>query len=114
MRVVGVVGDADRLLPWAPRRLECRFTRAPHLVDVATSRAGDRSSDGFVVAVSTRGAVRSKHPGATLSYAQGPLALGSSSLTVIHRTGKETFDELVYWFDAQGTLTALEALAGGC
>ena len=85
-----------------------------YLVDVATSRAGDRSSDGFVVAVSTRGAVRSKHPGATLSYAQGPLALGSSSLTVIHRTGKETFDELVYWFDAQGTLTALEALAGGC
>ncbi len=85
-----------------------------YLVDVATSRAGDRSADGFVVAASTRSAVRRKHPGATVSYAQGPLALGASSLTVIHRTGKETFDELVYWFDAQGTLTALEALAGGC
>ncbi|HEX3454016.1 MAG TPA: hypothetical protein VHS03_05285 [Gaiellaceae bacterium] len=85
-----------------------------YLVDVATSRAGDRSADGFVVAVSTRGAVRLKHPGVTVSYAQGPLALGASSLAVIHHTGKETFDELVYWFDAQGTLTALEALAGGC
>ena len=85
-----------------------------YLVDVATSRAGDRSSDGFVVAVSTRRAVRRRHPGATVSHGQGPLALGSSSLTVIHRTGKETFDDLVYWFDAQGTLTALEALAGGC
>jgi hypothetical protein len=85
-----------------------------YLIDVATSRAGDRSGDGFVVEVSTRGAVRRKHPGAAISYAQGPLALGASSVTVIHRTGKETFDELVYWFDAQGTLTALEALAGGC
>jgi hypothetical protein len=85
-----------------------------YLVDVATSRAGDRSTDGFVVAISTRRAVRRKHPGLAVSSAQGPLALGSSSLTVIHRTGKETFDELVYWFDAQGTLTALEALAGGC
>jgi hypothetical protein len=85
-----------------------------YLVDIATSRAGDRSADGFVVAVSTRGAVRRKHPGATVSYAHCPFALGASSLTVIHRTGKETFDELVYWFDAQGTLTALEAFAGGC
>jgi hypothetical protein len=85
-----------------------------YLVDVATTRAGDRSADGFVVAVGTRGAVRRKHPGALVSYAQGPFALGASSLTVVHRTGKETFDALVYWFDAQGTLTALEALAGGC
>jgi hypothetical protein len=85
-----------------------------YLVDVATSRAGDRSSDGFAVAVSTRGAVRRRHPGATVSYTQGPLALGASSHTVNHRTGKEAFAELVYWFDAQGALTALEALAGGC
>ena len=33
---------------------------------------------------------------------------------IIVRTGKETFYELVYWFDVQGTLTALEALVGGC
>jgi hypothetical protein len=85
-----------------------------YLSDVATSRAGDRSADGFVVAVSARGAVRRKHPGAAVSSAQGPLVLGASSLNVIQRTGKETFDELVYWFDAQGALTALEALAGGC
>src|SRR5689334_13148513 len=38
------------------------------LVDVATQRAGDRSGDGFVVASSTRGAVRRRHPGATFGY----------------------------------------------
>jgi hypothetical protein len=84
------------------------------LVDVATQRAGDRSGDGFVIAVSSRGAVRRRHPGATLAYGTGPFALGASSLTVFRRTGKETFTELVYWFDARGVLTALEAFAGGC
>jgi hypothetical protein len=110
----GTVTLGKGLPPW---KLGQRFADSRgrlYLVDVATSRAGDRSADGFVVAVSTRGAVRHQHPGVAVSYAQRPLALGASSLTVIHRTGKETFDELVYWFDAQGTLTALEALAGGC
>ncbi len=84
------------------------------LFDVATQRAGDRSGDGFVVASSTRGAVRRRHPGATFGYGTGPFALGSTSLTVFHRTGKEAFTELVYWFDARGVLTALEAFTGGC
>jgi hypothetical protein len=81
---------------------------------VATQRAGDRSGDGFVVDVSTRGAVRRRHPGAAFAYGKGPLALGASSLTVLRRTGKEAFTTLVYWFDARGVLTALEAFAGGC
>jgi hypothetical protein len=84
------------------------------LVDVATQRAGDRSGDGFVVDVSTRGQVRRRHPGAAVAYGKGPLALGATSLTVSRRTGKEAFTTLVYWFDARGTLTALEAFAGGC
>lgn len=84
------------------------------LVDVATQRAGDRSGDGFVIASSTRGAVRRRHVGATFGYGGGQFALGATSLTVFHRTGKETFTELVYWFDARGVLTALEAFAGGC
>ena len=85
-----------------------------YLIDVATSRAGDRSGDGFVVASSTRAAVRRVHPGARFAYGKGPLALGATSITVLRRTGKETFSTLVYWFDARGVLTALEAFAGGC
>lgn len=85
------------------------------LVDVATERAGDRSGDGFVVGASTRGAVRRRHPGAAAAIsAGGPLALGASSLTVFHTTGKESFATMIYWFDARGVLTALEAFAGGC
>ena len=84
------------------------------LIDVATERAGDRSGDGFVVDSSTRGAVRRRHPGAMFAYGSGPFALGATSLTVFRTTGKETFIELVYWFDARGVLTALEAFSGGC
>jgi hypothetical protein len=84
------------------------------LIDVATSRAGDRSSDGFVVESSRRGDVRRRHPGAAVAYGKGPLALGATSLTVLRRTGKEGFSTLVYWFDARGVLTALETFAGGC
>jgi hypothetical protein len=85
-----------------------------HLIDVATQRAGDRSDDGFAVDVSTRGAVRRRHLGASVAYGKGPLALGATSITVLRRTGKETFATLTYWFDARGVLTALEAFAGGC
>jgi len=84
------------------------------LIDVATQRAGDRSGDGFVVEQSRRPAVRRRHPGATFAYGKGRFALGATSLTVLRRTGKETFTTLVYWFDARGVLSALEAFAGGC
>jgi len=85
-----------------------------YLVAVATSRAGDRSADGFTIAVSTRRQVRARHPGGSFAYGKGQLALGATSITVLRRTGKETFTTLVYWFDARGVLTALEAFAGGC
>jgi hypothetical protein len=85
-----------------------------HLIDVATQRAGDRSSDGFVIDVSTRNEVRRAHPSSALAYGKGRLALGATSITVFRRTGKETFTTLVYWFDARSILTALEAFAGGC
>jgi len=85
-----------------------------HLIDVATTRAGDRSGDGFVVGSSPIRQVRHRHEGARFAYGTRPLALGATSLTLFRRTGKETFATLVYWFDARGVLTALEALAGGC
>ena len=85
-----------------------------YLVDVATSRAGDRSGDGFAIAVSTRREVRARHPGGSFAYGKGQFALGATSITLLRRTGQETFATLVYWFDARGVLTALEAFAGGC
>jgi len=88
--------------------------RKLRLFDVATSRAGDRSADGFVIESSERSAVRRRHPGAVSGYGKGPLSLGETSLTVLRRTGKETFTTLVYWFDARGVLAALEAFTGGC
>jgi len=84
------------------------------LVDVSTQRAGDRSADGFVVDSSRRGDVRARHPAATSGYGTGSHALGATSLTVLLRTGKESFTTFVYWFDARGVLTALETFAGGC
>ena len=113
---VPAVGSATQIDYYRGLRVAWRSDvhRRLYLVDVATSRAGDRSADGFVVGVATRGAVHGRHPGALLAYGDGPLKLGASSLTVLKRTGKETFDTLVYWFDARGVLIALEAFAGGC
>jgi hypothetical protein len=113
---VPTVGSASRIDYYRGLRVAWRSNSRGrlYLIDVATSRAGDRSADGFVVGLSTRGAVQRRHPVARLSYTRGPLALGAASITILRRTGKETFDTLVYWFDAQGTLTALETFAGGC
>ena len=88
--------------------------RRLYLIDVATTRAGDRSAEKFVIGSSLRAAVHRRHPAARLAYDKGPLALGSTSITLLRRTGKETFTTLVYWFDARGVLSALEAFAGGC
>jgi hypothetical protein len=113
---VPAVGSATQIDFYRGLRVAWRSDAHKHLylIDVATSRTGDRSADGFVIGVATRGSVHRRHSGAQSAYGNGPLALGASSLTVLKRTGKETFDMLVYWFDARGVLTALEAFAGGC
>jgi hypothetical protein len=99
------------------RALRTAWRRGPHgmrLIDVATMRAGDRSGDAFVIARSRLGSVKLAHPHSAFGYGKGGFALGTTYVRVLRRTGKETFDTLVYWFDARGVLTALEALAGGC
>jgi len=110
------VGSATRIDYYRGLRVAWRsgVTGRLHLIDVATTRAGDRSGDGFVVGSSPIRQVRRRHPGARFAYGKGPLALGATSVTLFRRTGKERFGMLVYWFDARGALTALEALAGGC
>jgi hypothetical protein len=85
-----------------------------YLIDVATTRAGDRSKEGFVVGSSRLAAVRRRHPDLPLGYASDRFALGTRSLTVIRRSSKETFVSLVYWFDARGVLNAFELYTSGC
>ena len=104
--------DYYRVIRAAWRRVSRRA--GLYLIDVATMRAGDRSSEGFVIAQSRLGEVRSKHPDAVLGHSGGRLALGATSLTRTQRAGKETFKALVYWFDARGIISALETYSGGC
>ena len=84
------------------------------LSDVATTRAGDRSGNGFVIGRARLAAVRRVHHRAELSRRREPYALGRTSLTVFRRTGYETWKLFVYWFDGAGVLRALQTNVGGC
>jgi hypothetical protein len=117
--VIGCVAgpaSASRIDYYRGRRVAWRPGPGKRLLlfDVATSRAGDHSSDGSGVGVSRLGAVRARHAGTAVATGRGPLSLGARSLTLTRRTSKETFAALVYWFDARGVLTALETYAAGC
>jgi len=84
------------------------------VVDVATNRAGDRSSDGFVIGQTRFRAVRSKHPRAYVSRQGSRYALGRRSLSLYRPTGYESGKYLTYWFDGQGMLVALQTGVSGC
>ncbi len=88
--------------------------RTSYLIDVATTRTGDRSGDGFTIGVDRLGAVRRVHPVASVSHPSGPLALGRTAVTISRLRGQETVHQFVYWFDARGVLSGLETLASGC
>jgi hypothetical protein len=40
--------------------------------------------------------------------------LGGSTITIFHRTGYESGGDLMYSFNANGRLVALETVGGGC
>jgi hypothetical protein len=84
------------------------------LIDVATTRRGDRSSDGFTIGRSTLAQVRARHPKAQLLHPQGLLVLGPTMLSITKVTGYDRWVDIGYWFDARGRLVALETDAGGC
>jgi hypothetical protein len=92
-------------VPWIKR---------PFLSDVATTRIGDRSGNGFVIGRSTLRAVRATHFRAQLRRPRGRFALGRTSLTLSRRTGYESWKYFTYWFDRAGRLRALQTGAGGC
>jgi hypothetical protein len=90
--------------------------RAPQLklIDVATTRRGDRSSDGFAIGRATIAQVRARHPKAQLLHPEGVLVLGPTLLSITRPTGYDRWVDLGYWFDKSGRLIALETDAGGC
>jgi hypothetical protein len=83
------------------------------LVDVATSRRGDRSEDGFTVGLTPLRAVLARHHGRT-EHPRYSGSLGLTLVTVERSLGDESSAWLKYWFDASNTLTALETGTGGC
>jgi hypothetical protein len=85
-----------------------------HIIDVATTRKGDRTGEGFAVGTSTIADVRRRHPTAAVLHPIGVLALGRTLVSITRVTGYNSWIDLGYWFDRRGRLVALEVDAGGC
>lgn len=84
------------------------------IIDVATTRRGDRTGEGFTVGTSTIADVRGRHPTAAVLHPAGILALGRTLVSITRVTGYNSWIDLGYWFDGRGRLVALEVDAGGC
>jgi hypothetical protein len=84
------------------------------LIDVATTRRGDRSPEGFVVGRSTLSAVRARLPRAKVLHPAGSLVLGRTLVSVTRIVGYDNWIDFGFWFDARGRLVALETDRGGC
>lgn len=85
-----------------------------HVFDITTTRPGDRSTDGFVIGRARYGAVRAKHPRASvLRGATDPFAFGSTVMMVFRSTGYESGITLSYWFESD-RLVALSTGFTGC
>ena len=87
---------------------------ALRLIDVATTRRGDRSPEGFVVGRSRLATVRARLPPARLMHPSGSLVLGPTLLSVTKVTGYDNWVDYGFWFDRRGLLVALETDRGGC
>jgi hypothetical protein len=86
------------------------------LLDVASTRAGDRTDAGFVVGASTLAQVHKRYPKAKV---QKPTqwhgtALGSRVVVVYFPKGAEFGSNMLYWFDSRGVLRAIETNDSGC
>lgn len=92
------------------------------LSNVATRVIGHRSEAGFAIGTADFETVRTRFPKARTfrgslagtPYWRSRYALGRSLIIVTRNTAWEAWVSTHYWFDRQGTLVALETLAGGC
>jgi GT2 family glycosyltransferase len=108
---------ASRIDYYRTLRLAWRGTgasRAVYLIDIATTRRGDHTPDGFVIGRSRLRGVRRAHPNGHLSHPPDRFRLGRSLVTVVRSTGTESWVSMLYWFDRNETLVALETSASGC
>jgi hypothetical protein len=87
---------------------------ALRLIDVATTRRGDRSPEGFVVGRATLAQVRTRLPKAKLMHPSGLLILGPTLLSITKVVGYDNWVDYGFWFSASGRLVALETDRGGC
>jgi len=85
-----------------------------YLIDIATTKKGDRTRDGFVIGRSRLRGVRRAHPNSTLTHPSDRYRLGGSLVSVVHKAGSESWVSMLYWFNRRGILTALETSASGC
>jgi hypothetical protein len=83
--------------------------RKAYLDVISTTRAGDRTSLGYAIGRSTLSDVRRRYPHLRLRR-----HLGGSTLTVVHRTGYESGENLTYSFNAADRLAGLSTSVGGC
>ena len=87
-------------LSWSGLGVE--WIKKPYLSDVAASRPGDCSGDGFVIGESTFRQVRAAHARGDVTHPRGRFALDRTALTLTRRTGYETFNYFTYWSDRAG------------
>jgi hypothetical protein len=80
------------------------------LMDIATTRPGDRSSVGLVVGRSTLKATRAKYPKAPTKWrgAWLPEPLGTSAVAIVRTAPGDLVFALYYWFDVSGKLIGIE------
>ena len=84
------------------------------LVEVASTRPGDRSDDGFVVGKSTLASVRARHSKYFERHARGRYRLAPTLVTRYRKTGYESGEYVDYWFNPAGRLVALASGVSGC
>ena len=109
-------GRDGRLVPDGVRTAWKAWGPSPQvrLIDVATTRPGDRSPEGFAVGRSTLAAVRARLARAKVMHPVGSLILGPTLLSVTRVTGYDNWVDYGFWFDRRGRLVALETDRGGC
>ena len=87
---------------------------ALRLIDVATTRRGDRSPEGFAVGRATLAEIRRRLPKAKVLHPSGSLVLGPTLLSTTKVVGYDNWVDYGFWFDRAGRLIALETDRGCC
>jgi hypothetical protein len=84
------------------------------LVEVASTRPGDRSDDGFVIGKSALASVRARHSKHFERHPPSTYRLGRTLVMRFRKTGYESGEYVDYWFNAGGRLVALASGISGC